>query len=188
MKKTECLNHIAIFDIDSIKDCLEYSTGWDLHQQKRNFKSNHIHTESIFITELDLTWDGTEYNLVHHNENPELHQHTLKIISELERIYDGIVGRSMYARLKAGKEIPPHIDRHYYLTCVHRNHIPIITNDKVMFTVDNESINMKEGHCYEINNSKTHSVINGGDQDRTHLIVDIIPKWAFKNVDCIPNK
>jgi aspartyl/asparaginyl beta-hydroxylase (cupin superfamily) len=53
-----------------------------------------------------------------------------------------------------------------------RTHIPIKTNDNVLFTVAGETINMKEGEIWEFNNQKYHSVHNNGDEDRWHLIID----------------
>ena len=44
-----------------------------------------------------------------------------------------------------------------------------------MFTVGEEEKNMRVGEMWEINNNdKSHSVINGSDIDRVHLILDYI--------------
>jgi hypothetical protein len=45
----------------------------------------------------------------------------------------------------------------------------------VRFTVDGRPFNLQAGRVYEINNLKTHSVINKGATDRTHLIFDYVP-------------
>ena len=37
------------------------------------------------------------------------------------------------------------------------------------------TINMKEGICYEINNQLPHAAHNNSDLDRIHLIIDIMP-------------
>jgi hypothetical protein len=51
-----------------------------------------------------------------------------------------------------------------------------VTNEKCIFEVDNEEINMKMGEIWEIDNfNKEHSVVNNGDMDRIHLIVDWEP-------------
>jgi hypothetical protein len=34
---------------------------------------------------------------------------------------------------------------------------------------------MYEGECWEINNMQYHEVINDSEEDRIHLIIDIIP-------------
>jgi hypothetical protein len=46
------------------------------------------------------------------------------------------------------------------------------TNQGVEFTVDEERVIMEEGKAYELNNLLPHSVYNGGEEDRIHLIFD----------------
>ena len=60
------------------------------------------------------------------------------------------------------------------MTHSHRIHLSIITNDEVWFTVGNETIHMREGELYEINNRRMHSVKNAGSEDRVHLIMDYV--------------
>lgn len=60
-----------------------------------------------------------------------------------------------------------------------RFHFPIITNDQVKFTVwdlDNKpnTVNMKTGECWVLDVRKPHAAINGGKDDRIHLVVDLI--------------
>ena len=58
-----------------------------------------------------------------------------------------------------------------------RIHIPIVTNPECIFTVGDNSINMKVGEIWEMNNDKMqHSVHNNGDEDRIHLIIDWVEK------------
>ena len=51
----------------------------------------------------------------------------------------------------------------------------IITNDLIDFYVNKERKVMKEGECWEINNKKIHAVENNSNEDRVHLLFDIIP-------------
>lgn len=60
-----------------------------------------------------------------------------------------------------------------------RFHFPIVTNDKVKFTVwdiENKpnTANMKVGECWVLDVRKPHAAINGGDKDRVHLVVDLV--------------
>ena len=82
--------------------------------------------------------------------------------------------RASLVSLAAGRDITAHRDMNFSLTHSHRVHLPIITNEDVWFTVGNESISMCEGDLYEINNRRIHSVVNNGDQDRVHLILDFV--------------
>ena len=56
-----------------------------------------------------------------------------------------------------------------------RHHVPIITSEQTLFGVGTEKINMLEGECWEINNTRFHSVENDSDIDRVHLLIDIMP-------------
>jgi hypothetical protein len=82
--------------------------------------------------------------------------------------------RASLVRLTAGCGIAAHRDMNFSLTHSHRVHLPIITNDEVWFTVGSESINMRPGELYEVNNRRVHSVENKGAEDRVHLILDFV--------------
>lgn len=86
----------------------------------------------------------------------------------------GYFVRASLVRLNAGCGIAAHQDNNFSLTHSHRVHLPVVTNDDVRFTVGNETINMREGELYEINNRRTHSVQNDGHEDRIHLILDYV--------------
>lgn len=105
----------------------------------------------------------------------ELNFLTKSLTKELEKKFKGVSALVLFTKLPANKAIEKHTDPGYYLSVVHRLHIPIITNDKCYFNIDNNIVNMKEGYLYELNNQLEHSVQNDGEIDRIHLIVDIIP-------------
>jgi aspartyl/asparaginyl beta-hydroxylase (cupin superfamily) len=81
--------------------------------------------------------------------------------------------------------VSEHTDKGDYLSTVRRFHIPIITNDLVSYTVNGERVHMKQGECWEINNLKSHSVLNESDTDRVHLLIDIFPIAGPKSIDII---
>ena len=87
----------------------------------------------------------------------------------------GYFVRALFAKLKAGGFIAPHIDRVPSLLNCHRVHLPIISNEDVWFCVGGESVNMQVGELMEINNGTIHSVENKSDEDRIHLIIDWVP-------------
>jgi hypothetical protein len=86
----------------------------------------------------------------------------------------GYFVRASLVRLKAGEEITKHTDNNFSLVHSHRLHLPIITNAEVEFIVGYETINMKEGELWEINNRRAHLVKNAGAADRVHLILDYV--------------
>lgn len=82
--------------------------------------------------------------------------------------------------LSAEAEIKPHKDYCLgYEDGSFRIHIPIITNNKVEFILDDQQLIMNEGECWYINANFTHSVANRGNHDRIHLVIDgIRNEWT----------
>ena len=82
--------------------------------------------------------------------------------------------RMILVKLLANGSIPHHVDQGETLSKSHRMHLPIITNEKNLFSVGDTEIHMKAGQLWEINNRREHGVVNGGSEDRTHLIIDYV--------------
>ena len=88
----------------------------------------------------------------------------------------GFTARLILTKLKPNGVIPEHRDIGRCFEITHRVHIPLVTNDDVLFTVGEETIIMQSGELWEINNAnRLHSVINKSDRDRVHLIIDWEP-------------
>jgi hypothetical protein len=109
--------------------------------------------------------------------------------SQTNTFLNSFYGKGYYIRvnlvkLLKGGDIPEHIDETFSLSHSHRIHLPIITNDKVVFTVGGESLCLKEGEMYEINNKHHHKVANLGDHDRVHMILD----WVVPGEQCCCGK
>ena len=71
-----------------------------------------------------------------------------------------------------------------------RFHMPLKTNDKVIFTSWNNDgerciYNMKKGECWFLDTRRPHTAINGGDDIRIHLVADV---WANDNVRRLLNQ
>jgi hypothetical protein len=89
--------------------------------------------------------------------------------------HGGTIIRAMAAKLLPGEVISPHRDAHPSFHHGHRIHIPIKTNPRVRFMIDGQPYKMKVGEAYEINNQKTHSVMNKGAEERINFIFDYVP-------------
>jgi thiol-disulfide isomerase/thioredoxin len=166
------------FDISQIqKDIVSIlETDGEIKNNNDRFKfTTHSATSSQLIYDFPLSWIGEEEVAESVCLYPQLVESIEPIIIELEKFYDGKRGRVLLVNLPGQRNIPEHSDSGFYLWTVHRNHIPVVTNEKIYFSVGETTISMKEGMCYEINNAKMHSVKNESDDDRYQLIVDIIP-------------
>ena len=82
--------------------------------------------------------------------------------------------RMILVKLLADGSIPRHVDQGETLAKSHRMHLPIITNEQNLFSVGDTEVHMKAGELWEINNRREHGVVNGGSEDRIHLIIDYV--------------
>lgn len=166
------------FDVKKIKQrifCIDESV-WDEFNERQNIFDAHKNTKSIPILwslqsleSLNVS-DKTKYYDILLKED-EL----LSIKNNIKQYYgDGKILRILYTRLKSKSKISPHVDSGRGLEIPNRIHIPIITNENIIFIVNGEKKHMKEGEMWEINNQKLHSVLNNSDYDRVHLIIDYL--------------
>ena len=169
---------IKEYDIIPIKNILNsFNDEWliNTHRQDQPDKT-HQYTQSVFVKITVGNWElKKKLATVNVCRNKELLDFTLSIVDELEKYHNGKAATVMYVKLLPEKNILKHKDSGEYLENVRRHHIPIETNEEVLFYVDDEGINMKPGQCWEINNVKTHYVTNPSNKERIHLIVDILP-------------
>jgi hypothetical protein len=106
-------------------------------------------------------------------------------VKELLKSYGSTLHRVRFMRLKpGGGELERHTDQvdpdsGGSKGKLARLHFPIKTNDKVEFTVwdvkgNAQKVHMKVGECWFLDTRKAHMAVNGGDEERIHLVVDIV--------------
>ena len=95
-------------------------------------------------------------------------------IMQIMAAVGAVWGRSRLMGLGPGADVPPHIDSHYYWRTHWRIHIPVITNPAVTFTCGAETVHMEAGDCWVFDSFRTHTVRNGGDEQRIHLVLDTV--------------
>ena len=85
-------------------------------------------------------------------------------------------------RLAAGSRIKEHRDRDLVLKDGElRIHVPVMTNEKLEFVVANRRLILREGEAWYIDFTQPHRIYNGGETDRTHLILDAcLNDWAIE--------
>ncbi len=140
----------------------------------------HRHTQTISIKMNDIYLkDGThikddpkETYIFEENYNKYMPLIKPLIDKVLGKGFKGVVNRVNIVKLKSNSMIHRHTDSGNSLEKSIRVHIPIITNEGVLFRVGEVTTNMLEGCAYGINNQLPHEVINTSGYDRIHLIVD----------------
>jgi hypothetical protein len=154
------------------------------NRQYSERRNPHLYTNTFVIQFHSFDWNfGDKVNS--EVKDVDMLDSVSDIVKDLELMCEGVSGRVLLLKLFAKKDVSEHTDSGEYLSAVRRFHIPIITNDLVSYTVNGETVNMKEGECWEINNQRPHSVLNDSDIDRVHLLIDIFPGIKKDSIDTI---
>jgi hypothetical protein len=172
-------NLIRSYDVSELSEIVgKFTTEWRLDTSRQNQPNSvHMNTNTYYLRSFKPGWEPHEKLAVFPLAN-SVHVLSIadKIMKDLEVVHNGKASLAMIVKLLPDSDIIPHADESKYLGIVRRHHIPLKTNKDVMFHVDEESINMKVGECWEINNSKVHYVTNNSHEDRIHMIIDIVPE------------
>lgn len=152
---------------------------WNEHNHRNADFRAHNQTNS-----LEILWDknSLKTGLIGAKNKTNYKQLDFDYIRNLlQPIYEKHYGpgyfiRVLLPRLKPGGSIPIHKDNGKSLMEVKRTHIPLITNENILFKVGDTTKNLKAGEVWEINNGREHAVNNNSDEYRIHLIVDYLPK------------
>ena len=83
------------------------------------------------------------------------------------------LGRCLITRLAPGETIAPHEDGGAPATYYERYHIVLQGHPGAIFRCGDETVSMRTGEAWWMDNSLEHEVVNNSDSDRIHLICDI---------------
>ncbi|MGI9236633.1 MAG: aspartyl/asparaginyl beta-hydroxylase domain-containing protein [Woeseiaceae bacterium] len=150
--------------------------AWLANVNRQNDYEVHRQTQSLVLVFCDGPMDDLEvskqpgWDLLAEVAVPVMHD-------LIGRSYPagGTIIRAMAAKLLSGGRINAHFDSHASFRYSHRIHVPITTNNRVRFMIDGKPFRLEVGEAYEINNQKTHSVMNSGREDRITFIFDYLP-------------
>ena len=151
--------------------------AWNEHEHRQKDYEVHRQTQSIVLLFAELS----QWPVIEVLRQPGWDRLAAVAVPIMDTIIarwyppGGRIIRAMVARLPPGGRIDPHHDMHPSFGCGHRIHAPIATNERVRFTIDGRPHHLQVGKVYEVNNKKTHSVINKGTTDRIHFIFDYVP-------------
>ena len=168
---------VASFDTINIKQELKDTNLWNwLNIRKAFYGSKHNSVDDIVLRFQSVQGKFKVKNFFDTEECSDFFvqqylPHTMEVIKQLTKGFS--VGRIVIAKLKAGGIIDSHIDEGLYHKNYSRYHMVVDTNKEVVFTCLDEQQHMNEGSIWWFNNRVTHSVINNGITDRTHIVLDI---------------
>jgi hypothetical protein len=143
-----------------------------------------VYSKYYAVYESSIHWkpESEPFVVTQESNDEQLLSLLEPIISHLEMLCDGVRAEVIITNLRGYNKIDLHMDHGPYLSKVRRHHVPLITSELVDFCVGSDKVNMKVGECWEINNNRPHSVQNNGNEDRIHVIIDIMPKIEMGNI------
>jgi hypothetical protein len=145
-------------------------------------KDNFFTAEELEpIRQLCLELDERKSNVHGEGRYKDIQWHKVDLVASehpfIEKIYDFLGadrnGLCVFYYLSPGAVLHPHRD----LTGASANarlrfHVPVITNDKVIFEVSRKRVVMLPGQLWSLDTSYLHSVENRSDQTRVHIVIE----------------
>lgn len=173
------IRELGPIDVSALSEAIlsQEEAAWHEESYRQQTYEVHRQTESIVLVFTDLEgWPDLQIRKEAGWDR--LASVAMPIVHEIIKNFyppGGTVIRAMAAKLLAGGKIEPHVDSHPSFHMGHRIHVPITTNNRVRFMIDGRPHQLQPGQAYEINNQKSHSVMNKGKEDRITFIFDYIP-------------
>jgi len=178
MNISEPQRYLGEVDVKALSQCIlsQDANAWTEQLIRQQNYEVHQDTESIVMLFCDETWPAGE---IHQEAGwDRLAEVAMPLIDHIINTYytsGGTLLRAMAAKLKAGGRISPHVDSLESFHMGHRIHVPITTNAAVRFMIEGKPYQFEVGKVYELNNQKTHSVMNMSKEDRISFIFDYVP-------------
>lgn len=88
---------------------------------------------------------------------------------------DADLSRAKIVCLPAGRRVYPHIDRGEYYRFRGRYHFVLKSSAGSLLKAGDEEVRMQEGELWWFDNDQMHEAYNDGDEDRVHIIFDLLP-------------
>lgn len=167
---------VGTIDVDPIVKALkEYNFLWTCSTERQTTQgSPHTDTEVIYLRMPYLIdkrsifddLDVTEYPVM---SFPEFYD----AVEAVAKLAYASPARAMITKLKPNGHIIPHIDEGPYSDATDRYHCVLTTNDKCLMRIGDDHVFGKPTEVWYFDKHAEHEVLNNGDTDRIHLIVDV---------------
>jgi aspartyl/asparaginyl beta-hydroxylase (cupin superfamily) len=99
-----------------------------------------------------------------------------RFLNEIAEAQDALPGRAKIVCLPAGRRVYPHIDRGDYYAVRDRYHLVLRSAAGSWLKAGDEEVRMQQGELWWFDNKQLHEAFNDGDQDRIHMIFDLLPR------------
>ena len=98
-----------------------------------------------------------------------------QVLIDTARELDAHLSRAKIVCLPAGRQVYPHIDRGEYYAVRDRYHLVLKSRLGSWLKAGDEECRMTEGGLWWFDNKQVHEAHNDGDEDRIHMIFDLLP-------------
>ncbi len=99
-----------------------------------------------------------------------------RFLKDFAREQGALLSRAKIVCLPAGKRVYPHIDRGDYYAVRGRYHLVLRSTKGSWLKAGDEEVRMREGELWWFDNKQLHEAFNDGDEDRIHMIFDLLPR------------
>jgi len=96
-------------------------------------------------------------------------------ISRVALALDSELSRAKIVCLPTGHRVYPHTDRGEYYRLRNRYHLVLKSRLGSWLRAGDEEVRMREGELWWFDNDQIHEAHNDGDEDRIHIIFDLLP-------------
>jgi aspartyl/asparaginyl beta-hydroxylase (cupin superfamily) len=96
-------------------------------------------------------------------------------LREIATALDSELSRAKIVCLPAGRRVYSHIDRGQYYRLRNRYHLVLKSTHGSWMKAADEETRMGEGELWWFDNDQFHEAFNDGDEDRIHMIFDLLP-------------
>jgi hypothetical protein len=126
-----------------------------------------------------ISVDGAENDSLRGPMRPTPHLLASQYLQQVLASFGVVWSRSRLMRLAPRATVPEHADASYHWCSRVRIHIPILTRVGVRFRCGDAEVHMAAGEAWVFDNWRRHSVDNGSDEERIHLVADTSGTAAF---------
>lgn len=184
VKKPAFVRHLTSVDIELLKAKVERlsETAWAKEDvaKPNSFPCFH-HTQHILFRFIPDNRNAA--NFISYTNWPLWAPLLLPVIHAAIEPYNfarPVFPKVMFARLRAGGHIDLHRDGGGANLYTHKIHVPLKTNDHVLFQFDSSEFQLHAGEAYEVNNITRHGGRNDGEDLRIHLVFEVFDAPAPK--------
>lgn len=161
-------------DTSAISIALQlHSELWNAHNSRKDYEgSPHRETSDIWVRTAEKREDFPNPHYPVWYPAAQVLPVRQLIFALMARVEAEHLGAVLITKIPPGCRVKPHADTGWhpaFFQC--KLYLPLASNDKCVFRVDDEKAVMRTGEVWWVDNTLEHEVVNDGETDRITLIV-----------------